>query len=189
MGIMNRMVRIWKADMHGVMDQLEDKSLILKQCLRDMEEELSRKENNLKRLIDSKKKIQLERGKHSREVDLIETDIDSAVSKDMDDIARMLIRKRKNLAAHMEKLEHHVNKLDFDIGTQQECIEEQRLRFEQFQLRAADFIRGREVKEWEKMMDEFIPHKTDCEPSSEEIDLELMQRKEEYSQQNKEARS
>ena len=166
MSIMNRMVRIWRADVHGVMDQLEDKTLLLKQCLRDMEEELFRKENNLKSLIDSKKQMQLERGKHSRENNQLETDLDSAVSKDMDDIARMLIRKRKSLAAHLERLDHHTDKLDFDIKGLQECLAEQRLRYEQFKLRAADFFRSREVKEWEEMMNEFIPHKHASDPSS-----------------------
>ena len=33
MSIMTRFVRIFKADIHGVMDQLEDKGLLLKQYL------------------------------------------------------------------------------------------------------------------------------------------------------------
>ena len=31
MGIMTRIMRLCKADLHGVMDQLEDKELLLKQ--------------------------------------------------------------------------------------------------------------------------------------------------------------
>ena len=51
MGIMTRVVKIFKADIHGVMDQLEDPSLLLKQHLRDMEEALNEKEVKLKKVL------------------------------------------------------------------------------------------------------------------------------------------
>jgi len=41
MGITTRLVRIFKADLHGVMDQLEDQGLLLKQHLRDMQAALN----------------------------------------------------------------------------------------------------------------------------------------------------
>ena len=37
MGILSRVVRLCKADLHGVMDQMEDKELLLKQHLREMQ--------------------------------------------------------------------------------------------------------------------------------------------------------
>jgi len=42
MGIMTRFTRIFKADIHGVMDQIENKELILKQGLREMEASLAK---------------------------------------------------------------------------------------------------------------------------------------------------
>ena len=51
MGITSRLIRIFKADIHGVMDQFEDKGLLLKQYLRDMEDALSDKETCLKKVI------------------------------------------------------------------------------------------------------------------------------------------
>ena len=47
MGIMTRMLRLCKADVHGVMDQLEDKGLLLKQYLREMETSLGHKEQQI----------------------------------------------------------------------------------------------------------------------------------------------
>ena len=51
MGIASRIVKIFKADIHGVMDQLEDPGLLLKQYLREMEEALNQKEAKLARKI------------------------------------------------------------------------------------------------------------------------------------------
>ena len=55
MGIMTRLIKICKADVHGVMDQLEDKALLLKQHLRDMQETLTAKETELKKMMTSQK--------------------------------------------------------------------------------------------------------------------------------------
>jgi len=54
MGIFTRIIRLCKADMHGVMDQMEDQGLLLKQHLRDMETALNRKEMYLKQMKQSK---------------------------------------------------------------------------------------------------------------------------------------
>jgi hypothetical protein len=40
MAILARIIRLFKADIHGVMDQIEDQGLLLKQHLRDMEDSL-----------------------------------------------------------------------------------------------------------------------------------------------------
>ena len=48
MGIATRITKIFKADIHGVMDQIEDQGLMLKQHLRDMEEALIQKKAQLK---------------------------------------------------------------------------------------------------------------------------------------------
>ena len=40
MGIFNRIGRLWKADLHGIIDSLEEPRAILKQALRDMQEEI-----------------------------------------------------------------------------------------------------------------------------------------------------
>ena len=44
MSIATRFVRLWKADLHGVMESIEDKGLLLKQCLREMQDEVENRE-------------------------------------------------------------------------------------------------------------------------------------------------
>ena len=58
MGLFTRMVRLCKADMHGVMDQMEDRGLLLKQHLRDMETALHQKEIYLKQMTHTKKQLE-----------------------------------------------------------------------------------------------------------------------------------
>jgi phage shock protein A len=81
------------------MDQLEDRGLVLKQYLRDMEQDLDRKEATLKKIVASRDQAQREHERYTVESEKLEQDLSVAVEKDKDDIARVLIRKLKPLRA------------------------------------------------------------------------------------------
>jgi len=178
MAIMTRFMRLCKADIHGVMDQLEDKGLVLKQYLRDMEQEIDRKEARLKKVTASRDQAQRDYEKHIRESEKLEQDLSIAIQKDKDDIARVLIRKLKPLVYHRDELGRHIETLDREITDFGKCVEEQRLQYEQLQLRCAEYFQGIERQEWEKAMSDIVPHRVSREPSEEEVELELLQRKE-----------
>ena len=97
MGIMTRVVRIFKADVHGVMDQLEDQGLLLKQHLRDMAEALRANEVKLNKMKILRKQAQQEYVKYQQQSQTLEQDLVVAIRKNKDEIARMLIRKIKPL--------------------------------------------------------------------------------------------
>ena len=102
MAIITRFMRLCRADIHGVMDDLEDKELVLKQHLRDMEEEVNQKEARLNKMMTSRDHAQREYEKFTRETEKTDQDIAVAIEKEKDDIARVLIKKNKPIANHRE---------------------------------------------------------------------------------------
>ncbi len=178
MAVMTRFVRLCKADIHGVMDQLEDKGLILKQYLRDMEQEIERKEARLKRIVTSRDQTKREHEKYTRESEKLEQDLSVAIEKDKDDIARLLIKKLKPVAYHRDELGRYVETLGQEIHQLKECLEEQRLQYQHLQLRCSEYFQGVERQQWEKTMSAIVPSGISREPSEEEVELELLQRKE-----------
>ncbi len=178
MAIMTRFVRLCKADIHGVMDQLEDKGLVLKQYLRDMEQEIDRKEGMIKKMVASRDQAQQECEKYTREIEKLEQDLSVAIEKDKDDIARVLIRKLKPLVYHRDELGRHMEALDHEVTQLGKCIEGQRLQYEQLQLRCTEYFQAVEREAWDKAMSDIVPHRFSREPSEEEVELELLQRKE-----------
>ena len=178
MGIITRFTRLCKADIHGVMDQLEDKGLLLRQVLRDMEEELARKESKLKQMKTSRDQAQRESERYTQECATLEKDLEVAIEKDKDTIARSLIKKLKPLTCHRDELKRHVKTLDQEIAQFRECIDEQRLQYEQLQLRSTEYFHKTKREEWDKAVSTITGHDTSREPSDEEIELELLQRKE-----------
>ncbi len=178
MSIMTRFVRLCKADIHGVMDQLEDKELLLRQYIRDMEEELAGKEIKLKKMKASRDSAKHEHEKYSLDIDNLEKDLGVAIEKDKDDIARFIIRKQKPLTAHRNELGNHIKNLDLEITQFQECVDEQRLQYEQLQLKSAEYFRKAEREQWNKTMSSDIPNNASRELAEEEVELELIRRKE-----------
>ncbi len=178
MGIMTRFLRLCKADIHGLMDQMEDKGLLLKQYLRDMEEQLSNKEARLRKMVASREQLQREHEKYTRECEKLEQDLGVAIDKDKDDIARGLIKKLKPLAHHRDELGRHIEILKQEIRQFGDCVQEQRLQYEQLQLRSKEYFQRIERQQWEKSISSMLPPGMTWEAPEEEIELELLQRKE-----------
>ena len=178
MGILTRIVRLCKADIHGVMDQIEDRGLLLRQHLRDMEKALSLKEARLKKMAVSRRQAQQEYDKYKRECEKIEQDLTMSIEKDRDDIARLLIKKLKPMAGHKDELGHHIEALDHEISQLRDCVEKQRLQYEQFRLKSSEYCHRTEQHEREKTMSAILPDMISRDLCDEEIELELLQRKE-----------
>ena len=180
MGIMTRFMRLCKADIHGVMDQLEDKGLLLRQYLRDMEEEIGQKEARLRKLVVSRDKLQQDCDKYSEECEKLDADIESALKKGKDDIARLLIKKLKPMTSHRDELSRHFQNLTRETSRFHGLIEEQRLQYEQLELRAKEYFHREEREKWERTTATTISSPSTGEPSEEEVELELLKRKEAF---------
>ena len=181
MGIASRIVNIFKADIHGVMDQLEDQGLLLKQYLRDMEETLDLKDAKLAKKIALRNQIQKEHDKYDQQYRALDQDLTVAVQRGKDNIARMLIRKTKPLGSLCDELAGQVATLDEEISQFKEHLSKQRLQYEQLKIRSAEYFHRTEMRVREKDMLDIIPNNIPGELSEDEIELELLKRKEALS--------
>lgn len=182
MGILSRMLKLFKADVHGVMDQMEDKGLLLKQCLREMESELKEKQTRLTQITHSCQQVERDLYQRREEVRKLEKDLDLAVRKEKDDIARMLIRKRRTLEGSCEQLGYQIENLSVEKSHLAETLDQQRLQYDQLKIKVASFCRHSEQKGFEQAavaVDSLSGWQT---PTQEEIELELLQRKEALQQ-------
>jgi phage shock protein A len=178
MGIMTRFTRICKSDLHGVMDRIEDKGLILKQCLREMEASIAQKQAQLSKMNASRQQVEDELRKYRHEQEKIEQDIQAALVKDRDSIARLLIRKLKTMERHMNALKAHGNSLERRIEAAKESLDNQRQEYERLQLRSETYLQRTEARAWEETISRAAPEDVYYGIADEEIELELIKRKE-----------
>jgi len=178
MGIMMRVVRIFKADVHGVMDQLEDQGLLLKQHLRDMAEALRANEVKLNKMKILRKQAQQEFDKYQQQSQTLEQDLVVAIRKNKDEIARMLIRKIKPLDSLRDEIADRIRNLDEDISYYRDHLDQQRLQYDRLKHRSIEFFHKAPMHGWQSDPVETVPNNKFGELSEEEIELELLKRKE-----------
>ena len=139
MGIFTRIMRLCKADLHGVMDQLEDKELLLKQYLREMETSLQEKENHLNQLMRREDNIRRDLALREEEIEKLEKDLALSLRKEKDDIAKLLIRKQRGQKAVCNQLRQQLQALEEERQRIGRLLGEQRLQYDQLNVKAAAF--------------------------------------------------
>jgi phage shock protein A len=93
MTLLRRFLTLAKADAHGVLDSLEDSSLVLKQCLREAELELTQKRQRLEELSRWGKQLEQARAELASRAQGLDADIQLALGQDQEDLARFSIRR------------------------------------------------------------------------------------------------
>lgn len=178
MGIMTRMLRLCKADVHGVMDQFEDKGLLLKQYLREMETSLGHRERQLAAVTQRLGRLSGQIVRQAEEMDKLEQDLTLALKKEKDDIARMLIRRRRSLASASCHLKEQTELLTQEKTHLSETLGNQRLQYETLKVKADAYCHQATDRQFEASSYQTAGTIYTSDPSDEEIELELLQRKE-----------
>lgn len=123
MALITRVSRLFRADLHAVLDRIEEPDVLLRQAVREMEEELARDEQQLKLLRHE------HGGLVNRESDLhgslgeIEEELDVCIESGKDDLARAIVKRklevlrlRKVLSRRREELDESVTGLKRRLG-------------------------------------------------------------------------
>jgi phage shock protein A len=180
MRIAARMLRLFKADLHGVMDQLEDKPALLKQCLREMENGLRQKRCKMAELDRTGRRLRNDLLACGREREQLEQDIALAVRKEKDDIARLLIRKQMAVRTGADHLAGLLRQLEEEKIALAETLDRRQGQYDHLKVKAAAYCRNAE----QYAADETAAWWAEPEdPTDAEIEMELLRRKESLSPQ------
>ncbi len=177
MAIITRIVKIFKADIHGVMDQLEDRRLLLRQHLRDMEEALDRKQAKLSKMAASHKQGLRDLAGYNEQWEALNQDLTVALRKNKDDIARTLIRRIKPLEDRRDELGRHLKTLDEELIQFKNHLQQQRIRYEQLKNRTAEYLHETQLQQWQKEVIDPTCGDGYGGLTDQEIELELLKRK------------
>ena len=178
MNLLSRIIRIFRADMHGVLDHLEDKELLLKQSLREMEEALGVEAAQVSKLAGALAQVREGRQKADTECRKLEADVDAALVKDREDLARQLLRRQKEKEGLRDELKRQADILESDYDQARREYETRKDQYQSLQARSVRFLaqrpRSRLGTDWSG--DDF--HSSSTGRMEAELELELIRRKE-----------
>ena len=114
MALVNRVSRLFKADFHAVLDRIEEPDVLLRQAIREMQDDLLEDDQRLRGLQQEQHQLQQRESDLQRSLKKIEDELDICFDADKPDLARNLVRRK--LEQQQRLL--HINKLQQN-GAQQ----------------------------------------------------------------------
>ena len=94
MALINRVSRLFKADFHAVLDQIEEPEQLLKQAIRDMEDDLAATEQRIMLCAHDTETLAVRKSELVNTLAEIDEQLDLCFESEKDDLAKNLIRKK-----------------------------------------------------------------------------------------------
>ena len=165
----DRLTTLVKADAHGVLEQLEERSLLAKQHLREAELEVTRKRARSEALEEETRRIADEVERIQAELASLDEDVELALTGGKDELARFALRrllpKRRNLTALRQRgaeIAEERARLSAKLDAQERELEELERR-----------VRARLGAESQAARGDAL---TEIPPADEEVEIELLRR-------------
>ena len=139
MALINRISRLFKADFHAVLDQIEEPEVLLKQAIRDMEDDLANTEQRVKLCAIDQDALSGRKCELESAIAEIDTQLDLCFESEKDDLAKSLIRKKLEAERLVKRLnaKHLVN--DKYLDEQQKMLDENHATLESLRQKAELF--------------------------------------------------
>jgi phage shock protein A len=90
MALITRMSRLFRADVNAVLDQIEEPAILLRQAVREMEEELARDEQRARLLEHEQRQLDARLAALERARRDLDAQLDTCFDAGKDDLARAL---------------------------------------------------------------------------------------------------
>ncbi len=168
--LIQRIRTLLSADAHGLVESLEERSLMLKQYVREAELELVRKRARVDTLADEEKRLGDELGRSGEELRGLDADVSLALDGGEEDLARFALRRLLTLRKRERALRSEVATRVAERESLEEKLRDQEQRYEE--------LRSRVRAELTRPQPEAVGEDWLAEPSiaDEQVELELMRR-------------
>ena len=169
MRVFERIGRIVRADAHGMMDQLEERSLLLKQHLREAELEVTQKRVKLDGVEEERRRLSEEGKRLEVQVAALDEDVELAMGGGNAELTRFAVRRLLPKRRALRTLFARVAQLDERRVRLRARLEEQETQLAELRPRVCAALArpGPEPIEWAG----------ESVVTDEEIDLELLRRR------------
>jgi phage shock protein A len=169
--LFDRIGLLLKADAHGVIESLEERSLLLKQYVREAEIELNQKAARLEAVREDEKRLRETLARIADEMRALDEDVTLALAGGKDDLARFAIRRllpRRNEAAAVRA---QIDQRSAEAEGLAERVAAQQAQFDSLRVR----VRAELARESSAAAS--FPWPSEAAIADEEVELELMRRR------------
>ena len=177
MALITRVSRLFQADFHAVLDRIEEPGVLLRQAVREMEEDLARDEQHSKMLQHEQRQLITRETEINQSLHDIEEELDTCFEAGNDDLARAWIKRKleaqrfsKNISRKRGALKETLDELNTRVRENQARLENMRQKAE---LLAEESVYARPADNWS------IP---DITVRDEDVEVAFLREKQQRSQ-------
>ena len=139
MALINRISRLFKADFHAVLDQIEEPETLLKQAIRDMEDDLANTEQRIALCAHDQEALTVRTDELKNKIVDIDSQLDLCFESDKDDLARGLIKKKLEAARLLKRLHSSHMATEKFLDEQRALLDENNATLESLRQKAELF--------------------------------------------------
>jgi phage shock protein A len=149
MALINRISRLVKADFHAVLDQIEEPEQLLRQAIRDMEDDLAESEQRINLCAHDQEALAVRKSELETTIADINAQLDLCFESNKEDLAKSLIRKKleaerllKRLNAKFDANERYLEEQRATLDENRATLDSLRQKAELFAQRAPSHAEG-----------------------------------------------
>jgi phage shock protein A len=169
--LFDRLTTLLKADAHGVIESLEERSLLLKQYVREAEIELNQKCARLEAVREDEKRLREQLARQEEEVRSLDEDIALALAGGKEDLARFAIRRLLPQRNEVTALRAQIEQRSAEGQALADRVAAQQAQFDSLRTR----VRAELARAPEARPSAIWP--CDTVVADEEVEIELMRRR------------
>ena len=136
MALINRVSRLFKADFNAVLDHIEEPEQLLKQAIRDMEDELATVEQRIALCAHDQETLGVRGNELRSAIDEFNDQLDLCFESKKDDLAKALIRKKLEAERILKQLVSKFETNERYLEEQRKLLDENRSTLESLRQKA-----------------------------------------------------
>lgn len=136
MALINRVSRLFKADFNAVLDQIEEPEQLLKQAIRDMEDELAAIDQRIAFCAHDQEALGVRRNELQSAIDEYNDQLDLCFESDKDELAKALIRKKLEAERILKQLISKFEANERYLDEQRKLLDENRATLDSLRQKA-----------------------------------------------------
>jgi phage shock protein A len=141
MALINRISRLFKADFHAVLDRIEEPEQLLRQAIRDMDDQLAESEQQGKVRAHEQQMLGKRIAELGSKLDETDTELDLCFESGKDELARGLVRKKLEFQRLLQKAQANETGNAEYLADLRKQIDENRAALESLKQKADVFAR------------------------------------------------
>lgn len=136
MALINRVSQLFRADFNAVLDRIEEPEQLLRQAVRDMEDELAASERRIAACLREQDILQSRRNEVTASGDELDVELDLCFDAGKDDLARGIVRRKLETARLVKRLDARMDENQRFLKAERTQLEENRATLEGLRQKA-----------------------------------------------------